>query len=139
MRFYRLEKENLWTYWGYAILKSFALALGIVVLLAIIMGYKFMIVSSGSMAPTLPVGSLVMVTPCEYDDLELGDIVTISPNFKSSYSHGVTIIILPTGSAGSIEPDDTIINLYPAIIIIAIVIISAKPIALIPALPNILK
>ena len=78
MRFYRLEKENLWTYWGYAILKSFALALGIVVLLEIIMGYKFMIVSSGSMAPTLPVGSLVMVTPCEYDDLELGDIVTMN-------------------------------------------------------------
>lgn len=41
------------------------------------LGYKFMIVTSGSMEPTLPVGSLVIVTPCEYEDLELNDIVTM--------------------------------------------------------------
>jgi signal peptidase I len=44
----------------------------------IIAGYKFMIVSSGSMTPTLPLGSLVIVTPCEYEDLECGDIVTMN-------------------------------------------------------------
>ena len=78
MRFYRLEKQNLWTYWGYALLKSIGIALAVTVLLAILLGYKFMIVSSGSMAPTLPVGSLIIVTPCEYEDLELGDIVTMN-------------------------------------------------------------
>ena len=78
MRFYRLEKQNLWSYWGYAVLKSIGIALAITILLALMVGYKFMIVSSGSMAPTLPVGSLVIVTPCDYDDLELGDIVTMN-------------------------------------------------------------
>lgn len=78
MRFYRLEKQNLWKQWGGAVLKSIGIALAVTILLALIMGYKFMIVSSGSMAPTLPVGSLVMVTPCEYEDLELGDIVTMN-------------------------------------------------------------
>ena len=78
MRFYRLEKQNLWSYYGYAVLKSIGIALAVTILLAILCGYKFMIVSSGSMAPTLPVGSLVIVTPCEYEDLELGDIVTMN-------------------------------------------------------------
>ena len=78
MRFYRLEKQNLWSYWGYAILKSVGLALLGTILLAIMFGYNFMIVSSGSMAPTLPVGSLVIVTPVEYEDLKLGDIVTMN-------------------------------------------------------------
>lgn len=78
MRFYRLEKQNLWSYYGYAVLKSIGIALALTILLAIICGYKFMIVSSGSMAPTLPVGSLIIVSPCEYEDLELGDIVTMN-------------------------------------------------------------
>jgi len=77
MRFYRLEKQNLWETWGYAILRSIGFALMATILLALIMGYKFMIVSSGSMEPALPVGSFIIVTPCEYEDLELGDIVTM--------------------------------------------------------------
>lgn len=77
MRFYRLEKDNLFKKWGYAIFKSLALALVGTVIIMLIAGYKFMIVSSGSMEPTLPVGSLVIVTPCEYEDLREGDIVTM--------------------------------------------------------------
>ena len=37
-----------------------------------------MIVSSGSMEPKLPVGSLIMSTPVEFEELELGDIVTMN-------------------------------------------------------------
>ena len=77
MRFYRLEKPNYLKIWAYAIFKALAIALIITALTMIIAGYKFMIVSSGSMTPTLPLGSLVIVTPCEYEDLELGDIVTM--------------------------------------------------------------
>lgn len=77
MRFYRLEKENLFKKWGYAIFKSLALALIGTIVIMLIAGYKFMIVSSGSMEPTLPVGSLVIVTPCNYEDLKEGDIVTM--------------------------------------------------------------
>ena len=77
MKFYRLEKENQIKFWSYAVLKGFVLALIATIIIMMIAGYKFMIVSSGSMEPTLPVGSLVIVTPCEYEDLKLGDIVTM--------------------------------------------------------------
>ena len=77
MRFYRLEKPNYIKDWAYAIFKALAFALILTILIMLIAGYKFMIVSSGSMEPVLPVGSLVIVTPCDYEDLELGDIVTM--------------------------------------------------------------
>ena len=77
MNFYRLEKKNYWKYWGSAILKSVGIALLLVVALMVCCGYKFMIVISGSMEPTLPTGSLIIVTPCDYEDLELNDIVTM--------------------------------------------------------------
>lgn len=78
MRFYRLEKLNYIKYYGYALLKGLGISILATVILALCMGYQFMIVSSGSMTPTLPVGSLVVVAPCEYDDLKLGDIVTMN-------------------------------------------------------------
>jgi signal peptidase I len=78
MRFYRLEKNNYFSDWAFAILKSVAISLLITIALMLCCGYKFMIISSGSMEPTLPVGSLVIVTPCKYEDLQLNDIVTMN-------------------------------------------------------------
>lgn len=78
MKFYRLEKTNYFKLWGGATLKAIGLALVAVMIIMLIAGYKFMIVSSGSMEPTLPVGSLVIVTPCEKEELQLGDIVTMN-------------------------------------------------------------
>ena len=77
MNFYRLEKKNYWKFWSGKALKSLAIALLLCVALMVCMGYKFMIVISGSMEPTLPTGSLIIVTPCDYDDLKLNDIVTM--------------------------------------------------------------
>lgn len=77
MKFYRLEKTNYCKIWIFAVLKSLLISLLISVALLVVCGYKFMIVSSGSMEPTLPVGSLVVIKPCDYEDLELGDIVTM--------------------------------------------------------------
>lgn len=78
MRFYRLEKDSIFKGLLGKIFKAFCYSLLISIIFATVLGYKFMIVSSGSMSPTLPVGSLIMVTPTEYDDLELGDIVTMN-------------------------------------------------------------
>lgn len=78
MKFYRLEKPNRIKDWAYAILKALALALVAVIVIMLFSGYKFMIVVSGSMEPKIPVGSLVIVTPCDYEDLQLGDIVTMN-------------------------------------------------------------
>ena len=77
MNFYRLEKTNYWKVWSFAVLKSLAISLLISIALMVVCGYKFMIVISGSMEPTLPTGSLIIVTPCEYKDLQLNDIVTM--------------------------------------------------------------
>ena len=77
MKFYRLEKTNYFKVWFFAILKSLLISLLISIALLVVLGYKFMIVSSGSMEPVMPVGSLVVVTPCDYEDLKLGDIVTM--------------------------------------------------------------
>lgn len=77
MKFYRLEKTNYFKVWFFAIFKSLLISLLISIALLVVLGYKFMIVSSGSMEPVMPVGSLVVVTPCDYEDLKLGDIVTM--------------------------------------------------------------
>jgi signal peptidase len=77
MNFYRIEKKNYWKYWTMATLKSIGIALLLSIAIMVLYGYKFMIVISGSMEPTLPTGSLIIVTPCEYEDLELNDIVTM--------------------------------------------------------------
>lgn len=62
---------------------------GIVALIAIailimnFVGFKFLIVVSGSMEPTIKVGELIAVKPVEYEELEVGDIVT----FKGSSTY----------------------------------------------------
>ena len=77
MRFYRLETPNMLKKWAFLTFKGIVIALIVTLVAMLVAGYKFMIVSSGSMEPMLPTGSLVIVTPCEYDDLQLGDIVTM--------------------------------------------------------------
>ena len=89
MRFFRLEKKNYVTEWVYAILKAIGISLVVTIVAMLALGYKFMIVSSGSMEPTLPVGSLVVVTPCEYDDLELYDIVTFTGESGVNFTHRI--------------------------------------------------
>lgn len=78
MRFYRLEKKNYFKIFGMATIKAVAYSLLLTMIIMLISGYQFVIVSSGSMEPNLPVGSMVIITPCEYEDLELGDIVTMN-------------------------------------------------------------
>ena len=89
MDFIRLEKKNYVTEWIYNILKAVGISLIITVVIMLMSGYKFMIVSSGSMEPTLPVGSLVIVTPCEYEDIECNDIVTFTGESGANFTHRV--------------------------------------------------
>lgn len=73
-----IEKENLIKKYLYLVVR--ALLIGIIGagIILFASGHKLMIVISGSMEPTLPVGTLVIVTPCDYEDLEIGDIVTMA-------------------------------------------------------------
>ena len=61
--------------------------------------YRTYAVQTGSMEPVMPVGSMVVVTPVEASDLEVGDIITFTPP-----GHGdelVTHRIVAKRSAGS--------------------------------------
>ncbi len=80
MRFFRLEKTNYFKRFALATLRGLLVGLMVTIALMLIMGYKFMIVSSTSMEPTLPVGSMVIVTPIKYEDIHTGDIVTMDLN-----------------------------------------------------------
>ncbi len=111
MKFYRLEKTNYFKVWIWAIVKSLLLSLLISIALLVVCGYKFMIVSSGSMEPTLPVGSLIVIAPCDYEDLELGDIVTMDTGvtYLTHRVHGKKI------DGEVISPDDPRYNSSEAI------------------------
>ncbi|MBE5757937.1 MAG: signal peptidase I [Clostridiales bacterium] len=103
MKFYRLEKRNHVLEWTFTALKAFGLSLLFTVVLMLVCGYKFMIVTSGSMEPTLPVGSLVIVTPCDYDDLEYRDIVTFTGESGVNFTHRIV------GKSNSKNHDDPIL------------------------------
>ncbi len=44
---------------------------------AMLFGLRPVVVISGSMEPELPVGSVALITPVAYADLEVGDVVTV--------------------------------------------------------------
>lgn len=72
------------------------LAAAAVILVPMLLGYKEMAVLSGSMEPTIPVGSLVYVKPVEASELEAGDVCTYY------LSDGETFV---THRVMSIDPD----------------------------------
>ena len=72
------------------------LAAAAVILVPMLLGYKEMAVLSGSMEPTIPVGSLVYVKPVEASELEAGDVCTYY------LSDGETFV---THRVISIDPD----------------------------------
>lgn len=98
MRLYRLEKKNRVTELIYAILKGLGIGLLITIAIMWFCGYKFMIVSSGSMKTDLPVGCLIIVTPCEYEELQYGDIVTFKGSNGITFTHRIVGKTNTTGS-----------------------------------------
>ncbi len=48
----------------------------VLVLVPKLFGVHFFVVTSGSMEPDLPVGSIVVVVPTEYEDIQIGDDIS---------------------------------------------------------------
>lgn len=66
------------------------LAVAAVILVPMLLGYKEMAVLSGSMEPTIPVGSLVYVKPVEAAELAVGDVCTYRlPDGETFVTHRV--------------------------------------------------
>lgn len=81
-----------------AMLVAFALA-GIMVL-PTLLGYERYVIISGSMEPTLPVGSVVYDEVVPVDDLEVGDIITFLPPPEYGIDDPVTHRIVKITLAG---------------------------------------
>lgn len=84
------------------------LALGVVVLVALAMIVVPALlratpytVLTGSMAPTIPPGSLVVVRPAPFEDLEMGDVVTYQ--LRSGEATVVTHRVVGVGTRGDGE------------------------------------
>jgi len=56
-------------------------------------GLRFLAVSSGSMSPTLPVGSLIYVEPILPEKVKEGDIITFYNSHQALVTHRVTEVI----------------------------------------------
>lgn len=55
--------------------------------------YKPMIVTSNSMEPTIMTGAIILVERCDYEDIEVMDIITFwSPDLGSFNTHRVVIV-----------------------------------------------
>ena len=54
------------------------------VVIANLVGYRSMIVRSGSMGETIPVGSLVLTEPVPRESIDIGDIAVVQPDGPDS-------------------------------------------------------
>ena len=66
------------------VLYYIVISLAMVFLYSLLVGYEYRLVASGSMTPTIPVHSIVMIQPIDYEDIKVGDIVT----YKSTNTTG---------------------------------------------------
>ncbi|OUN17394.1 signal peptidase I [Gemmiger sp. An87] len=69
------------------------LAASVVIFVPMLLGYKEMVVLSGSMEPAIPVGSLIYVKPVEAAELAVGDVCTYRlPDGETFVTHRVVSI-----------------------------------------------
>jgi signal peptidase len=67
-----------------------AIGLAALMILPSLLGYERYVIVSGSMEPTIPVGSIVYDEVVPVDDLEVGDIITFVPPAEFDISDPVT-------------------------------------------------
>ena len=84
------KKENKFLYYLKHTIISLVLGVLIILGISLACGYKYKIVASGSMLPTLKITTLIVVAPVSYNDLEVGDIITYSSaNKMYTFTHRV--------------------------------------------------
>ena len=70
------RRDNYW-YWVKATLRNILIAILFTFVISLVLGFKYKIIATASMTPTLAVNSLVILAPVdEITDLKVGDIVT---------------------------------------------------------------
>jgi len=78
-----------------------------------LLGYQNFVIYSGSMEPTVKVGSLLLTRPADVEDLQVGDVITYrSPGNHTTLTHRIVSIrqqdgerVFTTKGDASLEPD----------------------------------
>jgi signal peptidase len=78
-----------------------------------VLGYSSYVIYSGSMDPTVKVGSLLLTRPTDVEDLQVGDVITYrSPGNHTNLTHRIVNIrqqdgewVFQTKGDASLEPD----------------------------------
>jgi signal peptidase len=78
-----------------------------------LLGYSSYVIYSGSMEPTVKVGSLLLTRPADVEDLRVGDVITYrSPGNHTTLTHRIVSIrqqdgqrVFKTKGDASLEPD----------------------------------
>jgi signal peptidase len=78
-----------------------------------LLGYSSYVIYSGSMAPTVKVGSLLLTRPADVEDLRVGDVITYrSPGNHTTLTHRIVSIrqedgdwVFKTKGDASLQPD----------------------------------
>ena len=87
-------------------LLTLAAVVGLLVLsvtvLAHVSGYQPLVVRSGSMEPTVPTGSMVLVRDVPVDEIAVGDVVSVVRADGTRVMHRV-LSVTPAGAAVSLE------------------------------------
>lgn len=65
----------------------------VLVILGLTMNMSLVMFSTGSMAPTIPAGSVALVQEIPAGDIEVGDVVTVERSGKLPVTHRVTEIL----------------------------------------------
>lgn len=66
-----------------------------------IFGFKMFTVTSGSMEPNYPVGSLLYTTPVDPETLEKGDVITFMNNETTVVTHRIEEVVRETSTNGT--------------------------------------
>ena len=81
-------------------------------------GYSVMTVLTGSMYPTLPIGTLLVMGPVEDNDVQVGDIITFIRNDRRTITHRVEEVIpnFLDGRPGFVTKGDAVATKDPEIV-----------------------
>jgi len=118
----RVKEARAWL-WPARLLNAsgyVALALALALLASLLtvaatnlLGYNNYVIYSGSMEPTVKVGSLLLTRPADVEDLQVGDVITYrSPGNHTTLTHRIVSIrqqdgqrVFTTKGDASLEPD----------------------------------
>ncbi len=97
------EEKSSFGFLAKSLCVSFVLGLIITFAVSLLFGYKYKLIGSGSMLPTLSINSIIVLAPVHdyYEDLEVGDIITFKASATSNsgitFTHRIHAIDEETG------------------------------------------